>query len=54
VTAAENLARMKLGSYSAYLPALEAAWKVGNTVVEELVRGWAKYRDLPPTAALAR
>jgi hypothetical protein len=45
---------MKLGSYSAYLPALEAAWKVGNTVVEELVRGWAKYRDLPPTAALAR
>ena len=38
VTAAENLARMKLGSYSAYLPALEAAWRVGNVVVQELVR----------------
>ncbi len=34
VTAAENLARTKLGQYSAYLPALEAAWRVGNTVVE--------------------
>ncbi len=39
VTAAENLARLKLGSYSAYLPALEAAWRVGNRVVEELLRG---------------
>jgi purine nucleoside permease len=48
VTAAENLAQMKLGRYSAYLPALEAAWRVGNTVVEELVRGWAKYREMPP------
>jgi len=48
VTAAENLSQMKLGRYSAYLPALEAAWRVGNTVVEELVRGWAKYREMPP------
>ena len=48
VTAAENLAQMKLGSYSAYLPALEAAWRVGNPVVEELVRGWATYRETPP------
>jgi len=39
VTAAENLARMRLGSYSAYLPALEAAWRVGNRVVEEWLRG---------------
>jgi purine nucleoside permease len=48
VTAAENLARMKLGSYSAYLPALEAAWRVGNAVVAELVRGWPQYRDAVP------
>jgi len=48
VTAAENLARMNLGAYSAYLPALEAAWRVGNTVVEELVRNWPKYRDTTP------
>jgi purine nucleoside permease len=45
VTAAENLARTKLGKYSAYLPALEAAWRVGNTVVKELTSNWDKYRD---------
>jgi purine nucleoside permease len=46
MTAAENLARLKLGKgYTAYLPALEAAWRVGNTVVDELVRNWPRYRD---------
>jgi purine nucleoside permease len=54
VTAAENLARLKFGKgYTAYLPALEAAWRVGNTVVEELVRGWPKYRDAPPYSTLS-
>jgi purine nucleoside permease len=53
VTAAENLARMKLGSYSAYLPALEAAWRVGNTVVQELVRGWSRYAGQPPSRGSA-
>jgi purine nucleoside permease len=48
VTAAENLARTKLGQYSAYLPSLEAAWKVGNTVVEDLVSRWAKYASVTP------
>ena len=48
VTAAESLAQMKLGRYSAYLPALEAAWRVGNAVVQELIRNWAKYRDVTP------
>lgn len=48
VTAAENLARMKLGSYSAFLPSLEAAWRVGNTVVEYLVRNWQKYMVITP------
>jgi len=52
VTAAENLARLKLGrGYTAYLPSLEAAWRVGNTVVEELVRNWTKYRDVAPRHA---
>jgi purine nucleoside permease len=52
MTAAENLARLKLGKgYTAYLPALEAAWRVGNTVVAELVRNWPKYRDVTPSAA---
>ena len=48
VSAAENLARTKLGSYSAFLPALEAAWRVGNTIVESVVRDWPKYRDVTP------
>jgi purine nucleoside permease len=48
VTAAENLARTALGNYSAYLPALEAAWRVGNTVVENLVSNWNKYREVTP------
>jgi purine nucleoside permease len=50
LTAAENLARLKLGKgYTAYLPSLEAAWRVGNTVVDELVRNWPKYRDAVPS-----
>jgi purine nucleoside permease len=53
VAAAENLARLKLGKgYTAYLPSLEAAWRVGNTVVAELVRGWPEYRDSPPQSAV--
>jgi purine nucleoside permease len=48
VTPAENLAQLRLGQYPAYLPALEAAWKVGNTVVENLLGNWQKYRDTTP------
>jgi purine nucleoside permease len=48
VTAAENLARTNLGEYSAYLPALDAAWRVGNTVVEYLVANWQKVRAVTP------
>jgi purine nucleoside permease len=48
VTAAETLARTNIGKYSAYLPALEAAWRVGNTVVGNLVQNWPKYRDATP------
>jgi purine nucleoside permease len=51
VTAAENLARTRIGQYSAYLPALDAAWRVGNTVVDYLVRNWQKYRDVTPAGA---
>jgi purine nucleoside permease len=47
-TAAESLAETKIGSYAAYLPALEAAWRVGSVVVRELVQGWERYRDSPP------
>jgi purine nucleoside permease len=42
-TAAESLAQNKIGKYTGYLPALEAAWRVGNTVVTELVKNWTRY-----------
>jgi purine nucleoside permease len=54
VTAAENLARTKLGQYSAFLPSLEAAWRVGNTVVAEIVKNWPKYRDTTPAGRTFR
>ncbi len=48
VTAAEDLARTRLGRYSAYMPALEAAWRVGNTVVANLLENWQKYGAVTP------
>jgi len=45
LSASESLARQRIGSYSAYLPALEAAYVVGHTVVNELLEHWAKYGD---------
>lgn len=48
ITAAESLAETKIGSYAAYLPALESAWRVGRVVVEEIAANWPKYRDHPP------
>jgi len=49
-TAAEALARTKIGQYAAYLPALESAYRVGNVVVDRLVTNWSTYRDTPPSA----
>ena len=40
MTAAENLKSMVAGSYSAYMPALEAAEIVGDRVVRYLVEHW--------------
>jgi purine nucleoside permease len=45
ITAAESLAETKIGSYSAFLPALDSAWRVGRVVVHELTRNWEQYRD---------
>ena len=52
LTAAESLAGTKIGEYSAYYPALEAAWRVGRVVVEELASHWDRYRDHTPAAEL--
>ena len=43
MSAADSLARQRVGTYSAYLPSLEAAYKVGHTVVNELLGNWPKY-----------
>ena len=48
ITAAESLAETKIGTYSAYLPALEAAWRVGRVVVNEIAGKWSQYRDRVP------
>jgi len=48
LTAAESLARQRIGSYSAYLPSLEAAYKVGHVVVNELLTNWNKYSGRQP------
>ncbi len=40
ITAAESLAETNVTTYSAYLPALENAWRVGSAIVEALLRTW--------------
>jgi purine nucleoside permease len=39
-TAAESLETMTFGAYSAYLPALEAAERVGHAVISKLLETW--------------
>lgn len=48
LTAAESLAASAVNRYSAYLPALEAAYRVGNVVVSEIVTNWGRYQDRIP------
>jgi purine nucleoside permease len=48
LTPAESLAGNVVHRYSAYMPALEAAYRVGNTVVSEIVTNWAHYQDHTP------
>ena len=42
MTAAESLAHQRVGTYSAYLPSLEAAYKVGHEVVNALLAQWPR------------
>ena len=51
ITAAESLAETKVTQYSAYIPSLEAAYRVGHVAVDELVQHWAKYREQLPSVA---
>jgi purine nucleoside permease len=50
LTAAESLARQRIGAYAAYLPSLEAAYRVGHTVVNELLTHWQQYEQNIPQA----
>ncbi|MGD0798805.1 MAG: purine nucleoside permease [Acidobacteriaceae bacterium] len=50
LTAAQSLAATKLAHYSAYLPALDTAYRVGHIVVDALVAQWPTTRDHLPTA----
>jgi purine nucleoside permease len=48
MSAAESLSHQRIGTYSAYLPALQSAYQVGHVVVRELVGNWSKYRSWTP------
>ncbi|HEX4577977.1 MAG TPA: purine nucleoside permease, partial [Edaphobacter sp.] len=48
VTAAESLSETKIRQYSAYLPALDDAYRVGHIVVDTLVANWPQTRDHLP------
>jgi purine nucleoside permease len=49
LTAAQSLAETKVSKYSAYIPALESAYRVGHIVVDNLVANWPQTRDHIPT-----
>ncbi len=50
LNAAQSLLGENIGHYSAYIPSLEAAYRVGSKVVHELVAGWDKYEKEIPSA----
>lgn len=52
LTAAESMAGEKIGHYSAFIPSLEAAHRVGSKVVHELVKNWDKFEtEIPGSGA---
>jgi purine nucleoside permease len=48
ISAAESLAETKISQYSAYLPALDNAYRVGHLVVDNIVANWPQTRDHIP------
>lgn len=48
LNAAESLVVQHVGTYAAYLPALEAAYRVGHAVVAELLSHWERYESTVP------
>lgn len=54
LSAAESLASQRVGSYSAFLPALESAYSVGHAVVSEILTHWNQYEQSIPSAHESR
>jgi purine nucleoside permease len=50
MTAAESLAKQRIRAYAAYLPSLEADYRVGHVVVSELLSHWTLYEAAIPGA----
>jgi purine nucleoside permease len=50
LTASQSLARQRIGKYAAYLPSLEAAYRVGHVVVSELITHWPQCQTAIPSA----
>jgi purine nucleoside permease len=50
LTATQSLDDQQGRAYAAYLPSLEAAYRVGHTVVSELLAHWAQYERATPGA----
>jgi purine nucleoside permease len=48
ISAADSIAETKIGHYSAYLPSLDTAYRVGHVVVDNLVANWSKTRETIP------
>ena len=48
ITAAASLAETKIRQYSAYMPSLDSAYRVGHVVVNRLVADWATTRERAP------
>jgi len=53
LTAAESLAADAVHRYSAYMEALESAYRVGNVIVSEIVTNWNQYQDRVPSSPIA-
>jgi len=51
LTAAESLAETKITKYSAFLPSLDAAYRVGDVVVRNVVSHWDVLKDRMPDGA---
>ena len=50
LTAPQSLARQRIGKYAAYVPSLEAAYRVGHVVVSEFLNHWPRYNATIPNA----